>query len=341
MMAFEEAQLQAIRERMPEYLERVHGVTDARRAFKCLHPGHTDRNPSMGYDAKTFRVKCFSCGASGDVFEVAGWNAGAASFPDKVKAAADALGIAVGAQASPYRPRSEAAQKPSRSKPLPVEGKDVSDAVLAAFCDLYEPRGSAALDRLHRRGFADEEICRNGFGWAAHPSDVVPHGFEGAPRCEGGYICLPFPDSEGWESVRYAVFRACEDGARPKERKPKGATAPIWREHLLRGEGPSGQAVCIAEGVFDAASLSILAGAPACAMCGSNAGRVLDVVADTPRGKRPKYVIATDGDDAGAAMARTLADGFDEIGAPYSLMPPYPYGLKDANDVLGRERGCA
>ena len=71
-MAFEEAQLQAIRERMPEYLERVHGVTDARRAFKCLHPGHTDRNPSMGYDAKTFRVKCFSCGASGDVFEVAG-----------------------------------------------------------------------------------------------------------------------------------------------------------------------------------------------------------------------------------------------------------------------------
>lgn len=88
MDAFGEAQLQAAREAMPDYLENVHGITDLRRNFRCIHPGHDDRHPSMGYDARTRRVKCFSCGASGDVFEVAGWDTGAVEFPDKVRAAA-------------------------------------------------------------------------------------------------------------------------------------------------------------------------------------------------------------------------------------------------------------
>lgn len=340
-MAFGDSQLQAIRERVPEYLERVHGITDLRRNFRCLHPGHADRHPRMGYEAQAYRVKCFSCGASGDVFEVAGWDAGASAFPDKARAAADALGISLDAQAPSYRPMKRAvAKKPARRKPLPVGGEDVSEAVFAALCNLHEPCGAHALGYLHGRGFTDEDICRSGWGWVGHPSDVCPGGFENAPRCEGGYLCLPFPDSECFGSVRYAVFRACEGGAGPKERKPKGAVAPIWKEYLLRGEGACGGSVCIAEGIFDAASLPILTGIQACAMCGSNVGRILDVVADTPRKKRPKYVVATDCDEAGEAMARTLAEGFAEMGVPYSLMPPYPYGLKDANDVLRRERGC-
>lgn len=334
MDTFSEAQLQAVREAMPDYLASVHGVTDLQRNFRCIHPGHDDRHPSMGYDALAYRVKCFSCGASGDVFEVAGWDTGAEEFPDKVRAAASGAGVDIGNGASSYQPK-RATRKPARRAPQPVEGKDVLPSVQDAFMALYEKPGAVALDWLHRRGFTDEEICRNGWGWVRHPGDILPTGFEGAPKVEAGYICLPFPEGEEWNAVRYATFRPCRNGAKPKERKPKGMPSPVWREHLLR---QSSAPVYIAEGIFDAAALTALLGVPACAMCGAGTGRVLDVAADTPPSERPAYVIATDADDAGRRFSETLQEGFAKIGAACSVMPPYPGGAKDAADVLRAKR---
>lgn len=333
-MTFEEPELVALKERMPDYLANVHGITNLRRNFQCIHPDHEDRHPSMGYDARTHRVKCFSCGASGDVFEVAGWDTGAVGFPDKVRAAASGAGVALGEAVSSYRSK-QAVRKLARREPQPMNGLDISDAVFSAFIDLYEEPGAVALDWLRRRGFTDEEICRNGWGWVRHPRDVFPAGFEGAPEVEAGYICLPFPEGEGWDAVRYATFRPCEVEAKPKEWKPKGMSSPVWRGHLLRR---SGAPVYIAEGVFDAAALTALLGVPACAMCGAGTGRVLDVVADTPASERPAYVIATDADEAGHRFAKALIEGFAQIGAACSAMPPYPDGAKDAADVLRAKR---
>lgn len=334
-----DAQVQAVRESLPDYLRNVHGVQNARRAFRCVHPGHEDRTPSMGYDARAHRVKCFACGACGDIFDVAGWDTGADGFPEQMRAAAAGAGIDVGEPDSAYRPKPHARPKPARPKPKPVEGEDVGEAVQEAFMNLYEPSGASALGHLRRRGFSDEEICRNGWGWVEHPRIVFPTGFEGAPESEDGYICLPFPEGENWRAVRYAVFRTCGRTTRQKELKRKGTPSPIWREHLLRG---GCEAVYITEGIFDAVALAaLLGGANACAMCGSNAGRVLDVVADTPRAERPAYVIATDNDKAGRAFADALSKGFAEIGARFSVLPSYPDGAKDANDVLLAARGRA
>lgn len=335
---YAEAQVQAVREALPDYLRNVHGVQNVRKAFRCLHPDHEDRHPSMGFDARAHRVKCFGCGASGDVFDVAGWDTRAEGFPDKMRAAAVGAGIDIGDPLPDYRPKPIARPRPARPKPTPAEGEDVGGAVLEAFASLYEPCGAAALDYLHARGFTDEEICRNGWGRVEHPRRIFPTGFEGAPESAEGYICLPFPEGEAWEAVRYAVFRPCGGSMRRKELKRKATPSPIWREHLLRG---GCEAVYIAEGIFDAAALSALLGVSACALCGSNTSRLLDVVADAPRGTRPAYVIATDADDAGRAFAETLAKGFAEIDARFSVLPPYPDGAKDANDVLRAVRGRA
>jgi len=51
-----------------EYL-RGQGI-DTRRPFSCLNPEHTDNNPSMSLDRKHNRVKCFSCDASYDIFDL-------------------------------------------------------------------------------------------------------------------------------------------------------------------------------------------------------------------------------------------------------------------------------
>lgn len=336
MSEYGPAQLKAAREAMPDYLRNVHGITNLKNPIRCLSPDHEDGTPSMSYWTKDNRLHCFGCGAVYDAIDLAGIDTGAESFKDKVAAAADGAGIDLGEPSSTYRPAKRAApRKPARSKPQPVEGKNVLDAVQGAFTALYEEPGAVALAHLHRRGFADDEICRNGWGWARHPREIFPTGFEGAPECSDGYICLPFPESEGWGAVRYAAFRECRSGAKPKERKRANTPSPVWREHLLRG---GFEAVYIAEGVYDAAALSILMDAPACAMCGDNVGRVLNVAADTHPSVRPRYVIATDGDEAGRRFADRLAKGFAEIGAAHSMLPDYPDGAKDAADVLRAKR---
>ena len=40
------------------------------QSFKCLNPAHDDKHPSMSYDKKRNRVRCFSCGADYDIFSL-------------------------------------------------------------------------------------------------------------------------------------------------------------------------------------------------------------------------------------------------------------------------------
>ncbi|MEG1827734.1 MAG: CHC2 zinc finger domain-containing protein, partial [Gordonibacter sp.] len=235
MAEFDEAQLQTLREALPEYLLSVHGIENTRKPFGCLSPDHADRHPSMSYDTRAHRVKCFSCGASGDVFEIAGWDTGAQTFPDKVRAAASSLGVPLGEGASPYRPKIATKPKPTRHKPQPIGGNNVLALVQGAYINLYESPAHTALDYLHRRGFDDEQTTRGGWGWVRHPQEIFPTGFEAAPDNEGGYLCLPFPENANWDAVHYAVFRICKNGATRKELKRKDTVAPLWREYLLRG----------------------------------------------------------------------------------------------------------
>ena len=45
------------------------GINPAKR-FHCLNPTHLDRNPSMGYDSKRYKVHCFACQVDYDLFDL-------------------------------------------------------------------------------------------------------------------------------------------------------------------------------------------------------------------------------------------------------------------------------
>lgn len=57
-----------LKKRLPEYLEQIGEPLN--KNFVCLNPNHNDHNPSMAYDSKHERVKCFGCGASWDLFDL-------------------------------------------------------------------------------------------------------------------------------------------------------------------------------------------------------------------------------------------------------------------------------
>lgn len=53
---------------LKEYLESK--GYDLSKAFRCLNPNHEDKHPSMRYDAKRYKVHCFSCGVDYDIYDV-------------------------------------------------------------------------------------------------------------------------------------------------------------------------------------------------------------------------------------------------------------------------------
>ena len=57
-----------IKSKLPDYLESLGLSTD--KPFNCLSPEHDDKKPSMSYDAKHSRVKCFGCGATWDLYDL-------------------------------------------------------------------------------------------------------------------------------------------------------------------------------------------------------------------------------------------------------------------------------
>lgn len=91
-MTREEAVKEILRN-FPSYLEEK-GI-QLNRPFICLNPNHHDSHPSMSYDHHKNKVHCFSCGCSGDIFDVIGWDYGFNNFNDEFHKACDLFGIDV------------------------------------------------------------------------------------------------------------------------------------------------------------------------------------------------------------------------------------------------------
>jgi DNA primase catalytic core len=66
-----ESAIEKLKPFLPEYLEE-HGI-DPTKKFKCIFPGHEDRNPScnvVGLGTSDPRVHCYGCSQSADLFDV-------------------------------------------------------------------------------------------------------------------------------------------------------------------------------------------------------------------------------------------------------------------------------
>lgn len=80
--------------KLPEYLQRK-GV-NTKKLFRCLHPNHEDKTPSMSYDSSREIVKCFGkCNTSYDIFDLVGLEYGLTSHRDKFDKTYEILDLTV------------------------------------------------------------------------------------------------------------------------------------------------------------------------------------------------------------------------------------------------------
>ena len=71
---------------LADYLVSKHGL-NINKPFKCLNPNHDDKHPSMMFTNKYNICKCFSCGASYDLFNLIELDYGVNSFKEQLEIA--------------------------------------------------------------------------------------------------------------------------------------------------------------------------------------------------------------------------------------------------------------
>ena len=330
--------IEELRAMMPDLLRERLGITDVRRSFRYPSPSHDDSDPSAHYYGDGHMVHCFGCGKTWDAFALIGELDDVSSFPEQVRALADALGYVLDGGVREGRPRAHPQPRPPFDVPRPAGAQDVFDACGRAFGDLYAPGNEVGRRYLRYRGLDDDDAARWGLGFTGSPKAVMPQFSVYEPEALG-FIVIPFftgPDSGG---VNYCMLRTVSRGAvRNKEWRPKGVALPLWNEWMLAAALP---VVYVAEGLIDAMALSKFTGKPTMALGGvANAKRFAQVLYYTPADRRPgKVVVCMDNDAEGDKAASRMCLDLAKIGVRHAVLPPYPGGAKDADEWLMAGRG--
>jgi len=332
--------IDALRDRTPEYLERVHGVSDIRKQFTV--PWREDAHPSCKYAPKTHTIIDTARSEARNVFQLAGTDFGIENFPDQVRKVAEILGEHVDDDGLPM---SAAPRKKHVTIIDPPKDAGFAEDVIGACLEAANTLMTADEAEMGRRwlvsrGITEDTWLRFGLGYVRNWRQKRIH--ESFSVCEkkgnvSGFITIPHFVADG--SVRYCVLRTVvSDGATDqepnhKEWVPKGIVRPLYNEHFL---SKSLDAVAVAEGPIDAISLTIMTGVPAIGLGSTSmVNRFCSVLYHAKPDQRPRKIVVNmdSADKAGSKAAMVISSFLDKLQVPHSELQ-MPAGIKDANEWL-------
>jgi hypothetical protein len=166
---FQDETLEALRARLPDYLEAC-GVELRRNGNRLVGhcPNHEDRHPSFAVFADGQACGCYPCGFSGDIFKTAQWLGRAGTFPEAVRHVASVLGIHLpGDDESRPRPATAPATPKPRPKPEPPqltdEQRERIHAARLRFSDAFDDREATIEEIAASLGISNKTLR-----WAEH-----------------------------------------------------------------------------------------------------------------------------------------------------------------------------
>lgn len=284
---FDEATLEALRHRSPDYLAAL-GVELRRNGTRLVGrcPNHDDASPSFAIFGT--HCGCFPCGFNGDVFDVSKWLGRSSSFTEAVADVAVTLGV--------YLPQSTAgiATRPATAPPRPAKQPEppfvLSDtdrekvhAARLAFSDAFHAGEPIVHDIAASLGL-DRETLR-----------LASWGSSGLGLADG-WLCYAYPQGLKWRNPNPA--------AKPRFRWIVGKALAPWRMEWVNSDT---RTVYLTEGESDCTAL-IAAGleADGTAACVASPGTSFPRNwAPLFRGKR--VVLCFDTDHPGRTATATVA----------------------------------
>ena len=335
---FSEHDIEFLRGCTETVVREVLGVTDPSRAMRCPNPDHDDSDPSAHFYVKDGLVHCFGCDGTWDVFGLVGMVYGIAGFREQVEKVAEIVGYRLSDAEEPPRPRPRRKPRPPYEAPREAGAQDVFEQCGLAFGDLYAPGNEVGRRYLRYRGLDDVDAARWALGYVRDPRSIMRQ-FSVSELEALGFITIPFFTDSTFSRVNYVMVRTISRGkVRNKEWRPKGVASPLWNEWMLRESLP---AVYVTEGLIDAMALSKFTGKPTMALGGvANAKRFAQVLYHTPPEKRPaKVVVCMDCDEEGRKASERMCGDLARIGVAHAVLPDYPGGAKDADELLMATKG--
>lgn len=178
----------------------------------------------------------------------------------------------------------------------------------------YKERGGRSDPYFTGRGLSDETVRRFGL--------VVKNGYAVLPVFVDG-VC------------RSVCRRAIDPAVEPRYQNSRGAMQ-LWNSAAM--ERAAGEALFVAEGIFDALSLEEL-GFPAVALCGAaNTGKLVQKIDEyVPVAWPERVILAGDSDAAGQGMNEKLLEQLTARGIACAVLA-LPEGCKDVNEALVQNR---
>ena len=275
------------------------GINPAKR-FHCLNPAHLDRNPSMGYDSKRYKVHCFACQADYDLFDLL-------MLDNHLASPGEALALAREKWGRPdRRPPAPAASHPvsvprkqdQAPQPTPSLPEDHTAYIARCAAD------AGKTNYFTQRGLSPETVSRFSLGYDQERECVVL-------PCEKGRV------------VRREV-------GEKRYLNEKGQPSPLFQPELLTACGED-TPVFLAEGTFDALAAEEL-GFRCAGMNGAGNREKIAALLRTLPGPVP-IALVPDSDEAGNAWAEALTAEFPWL----YRCDPVPVG-KDLNESLTADR---
>lgn len=301
---------------LEDYL-RNKGI-NTRKPFNCLNPDHPDKHPSMSYDRQRQRCKCFSCGASYDIFDLIGIDYGLADDKAVFEKAYNLYGLTID---SPQQERGKVAPAQPAQKPQPEDHTEYYKQAAGALA------GSPAAEYLKRRGISEAVAAKYWLGYE--------EGFKTFDADETGqqrfstWRALIIPTGKSSYIARN-IDTPIEPQKKNRYRK-KGASLIFNSRAIYSASKP----VFVVEGEIDALSI-IEAGGEAIGLGStSNYKQLVDMIKAQPPAQ--PLILALDADEDGQKTEKELAEELTRLQASF-----YRYNLygaaKDANEALLADR---
>lgn len=261
--------------------------------------------PALSANPDGRHWRCFSCGTSGDAFDLAEKTGHGSSFDEGARAVCCAAGLdffSYGTRSAPSAAQVAARERIDSEARCADAAKerDAEEKIASAQRDL-ERNGDSARSYLMGRGFTHTEIEKFGFGAVEGPGVLVP-----------------------WPSGSYWTVRHIGDGHQQRYDCPKGMKKPLWDCGAADCE-----TVWIVEGPFDALSLEAV-GVKACALGTTRNRTQLEAF----KGKKGLVVVALDSDEPGRKAADEAISELRRLGVRAIKADWGDVGAKDASELF-------
>ena len=291
-----------------------------RKPFNCLSPDHNDTHPSMSYDSRRQRCKCFACGVSYDIFDLIGIDYGLSEDVDIFNKAYELYNISID------KPAADAA--PAKPAPKPAQPEQKIEDFMAYYQKAQAARSEApAQEYLKARGISEAVAAKYWLGYDASYStfDIDEDGQQAFSK----WRALIIPTGKGSFIARN--IDTPKEPAKKNRYRKKGASLIFNSKALYTASKP----IFVVEGEIDALSI-IEAGGEAIGLGSTSNYKQLLSLLEKKKPAQP-LILCLDADNEGRDTENKLADELTALQASF-----YRYNLygaaKDANEALLLDR---